>query len=131
MQNAVNTPVTTESISNLDEFGLETLLIDTWTACREYRRQGMDAEADACHAACYIIIARANEVMGVKPEDMTPEWQTRREQLACKNVIAQVQWNRKANNHIDDELYAELEAMTAFDQGVHPQVPYLAAALLF
>ena len=43
MHNAVNTPVTTESISNLDEFGLETLLIDTWTACREYRRQGMDA----------------------------------------------------------------------------------------
>jgi len=126
MQNAMNAPVTTECISTLDQWALETLLIDTWTACREYRRQGMDIEADACHAACYVIIARANEVMGVTPEDVT-----RREQLACKNVIAQVQWNKKANNHLDDEFYAELEAMTAFDQGVHPQVPYLAAALLY
>ena len=126
MQNAMNTPVTIESISNLDEFALETLLIDTWTACREYRRQGMDAEADACHAACYVIIARANEVMGV-----TPESQTRREQLACKNITTQLQWNKKANNFMDDEFYAELEAMTAFEQGVHPQVPYLAAALLY
>ena len=126
MQNAMNTPVTIESISNLDEFALETLLIDTWTACREYRRQGMDAEADACHAACYVIIAVVNDVMG-----MTPESQTRREQLACKNITTQLQWNKKANNHLDDEFYAELEAMTAFEQGVHPQVPYLAAALLY
>lgn len=126
MQNAVSNPITTESISNLDEFALETLLIDTWTACREYRRKGMNVEADACHAACYVIIAVVNDVMG-----MTPESQTRREQLACKNVIAQVRWNKKANNHLDDEVYAELEAMTAFSQGVHPQVPYLAAALLY
>jgi hypothetical protein len=126
MQNAVNTPVTTECISTLDQWALETLLIDTWTACREYRRQGMNVEADACHAACYVIIARANEVMG-----MTPESQTRREQLACKAVIGQIQWNKKANNHLDDEFYVELEAMTAFEAGVHPQVPYLAAALLY
>jgi hypothetical protein len=126
MQNAVNTPITTESISSLDEFALETLLIDTWTACREYRRKGMNVEADACHAACYVIIERANGVMGVPPES-----QTRREQLACKNVIGQIQWNKKANNHLDDEFFAELEAMTAFEQGVHPQVPYLAAALLY
>jgi hypothetical protein len=126
MQNAVNTPVTIESISNLDQWALETLLIDTWTACREYRRQGMDIEADACHAACYVIIARANEVMGVTPEDTT-----RREQLACKNVIAQVQRNKKRNNFMDNDTYAELEAMMAFEQGVHPQVPYLALALLY
>jgi hypothetical protein len=126
MQNAMNTPVTIECISNLDEFALETLLIDTWTACREYRRHGMDAEAEACHAACYVIIARANEVMGVTPEDVTS-----REQLACKNVIAQIQWNKKSNNFMDTDTYAELEAMTAFEAGVHPQVPYLAAALLY
>jgi len=126
MQNAMNTPVTTESIAHMDQWALETLLIDTWTACREYRRHGMDAEADACHAACYVIIAVVNDVMG-----MTPESQTSREQLACKNVIGQIQWNKKANNHLDDEFYAELEAMTAFEQGVHPQVPYLAAALLY
>ena len=131
MQNAVNTPVTIESISHMDEFALETLLIDTWTAVRECRTQGMDIEADACHAACYVIIARANEVMGVTPEEMTPEWQTRREQLACKNMMAQIHWNKKANNFMDDDTYAELEAMTAFEQGVHPQVPYLAAALLY
>ena len=126
MQNAMNTPVTIECISNLDEFALETLLIDTWTACREYRRHGMDAEAEACHAACYTIVARANEVMGVTPEDVT-----RREQLACNSITTQIQWNKKANNFMDDEFYAELEAMTAFEQGVHPQVPYLAAALLY
>ena len=126
MRNAVNNPITTETISNLDEFALETLLIDTWTACREYRRHGMDAEAEACHAACYVIIARANEVMGVTPEDVT-----RREQLACKNVIGQIQWNKKSNNFMDDGTLAELEAMTAFEAGVHPQFPYLAAALLY
>jgi len=126
MQNAMNTPVTTESISSLDQWALETLLIDTWTACREYRRHGMDAEAEACHAACYVIIARANEVMGVTPEDVA-----RREQLACNSITTQIQWNKKANNFMDDEFYAELEAMTAFEQGVHPQVPYLAAALLY
>lgn len=126
MHNAVNNPVTIESIAHMDRWALETLLIDTWTACREYRRHGMDAEAEACHAACYVIIARANEVMGVTPEDVTS-----REQLACKNVIAQIQWNKKSNNFMDTDTYAELEAMTAFAQGVHPQVPYLAAALLY
>jgi hypothetical protein len=126
MQNAVNTTITTESISHMDQWALETLLIDTWTACREYRRQGMDIEADACHAACYVIIARANEVMGVTPEDTT-----RREQLACANIIAQCEWDKKANKWVDAEGYAELEAMMAFEQGVHPQVPYLAAALLY
>jgi len=131
MQNAMNNIVTIESIAHMDQWALETLLIDTWTACREYRRQGMNVEADACHAACYVIIARANEVMGMTPDDMTPESQARREQLACKNVIGQIQWNKKANNHLDDELSAELEAMAAFEQGVHPQVPYLAAALLY
>ena len=131
MQNAVNTPITTESISNLDQWALETLLIDTWTACREYRRQGMDIEADACHAACYVIIERANQILTDRPAEITSEWQTRREQLACKNVLAQVQWNKKSNNFMDTDTYAELEAMTAFAQGVHPQVPYLAVALLY
>ena len=126
MHNAVNNPVTIESIAHMDQWALETLLIDTWTACREYRRQGMNIEADACHAACYTIVARANEVMGVTPEDVTS-----REQLACKNVIAQIQWNKKSNNFMDTDTYAELEAMTAFAQGVHPQVPYLAVALLY
>ena len=126
MHSAMNTPVTTESISSLDKFALETLLIDTWVACREYRHQGMNVEADACHAACYVIIARANALMG-----MTPESQTRREQLACANIIAQCERDKKANNWIDQEGFAELEAMAAFEQGVHPQVPHLARALLY
>ena len=131
MQNAMNNPVTIECISNLDEFALETLLIDTWTACREYRRQGMDAEADACHAACYVIIERVNQVLQDRPEAITPEWESRREQLACTNIIAQCEWDKKANNWVEAEGMAELEAMIAFESGVHPQVPHLARALLY
>ena len=131
MQNAVNTPITTESISNLDQWALETLLIDTWIACREYRTQGMDIEADACHAACYTIIERANQILEDRPEVITPEWESRREKIACANIIAQCEWDKKANNWVDAEGYAELEAMVAFEAGVHPQVPHLARALLY
>ena len=131
MQNILNHPVSIECISDLDWFALETLLIDTWTTCRECRVQGMDVEADAAHAACFVIIERANQVLEDRPEVITPAWQDRQEQLACAKIIAQCEWDKKAKNWVDAEGYAELEAMIAFETGVHPQVPHLARALLY
>jgi len=131
MPNAVNNPLTLECISDLDQWALETYLINEWVACREYRMQGMDIEADACHAACHVIIERANQILTDRPNVITPQWRERREHIARTNIIAQCEWSKKSNNWVDAEGYAEIEAMIAFESGVHPQVPHLARALLY